>query len=87
MNHDGEMSSLVEEMRQINTSFYAQSVSLQQSVVSLRRVSVSGLFAKFPRMARTLCAQLEKKICGHSQIVLNSIGDILPGNDKIAGVA
>ncbi len=65
MSHEGAMQTLVEEMRQINTAFYAQSASLQQSVVSLRRVSVSGLFAKFPRMARTLCAQLNKKIAVH----------------------
>ena len=65
MSHEGAMSALVEEMRQINTAFYAQSASLQQSVVALRRVSVSELFAKFPRMARTLCAQLNKKITVH----------------------
>ena len=61
----GQLADLVEEMRQINHSFVAQSTKLQQAVVSLQQVEVSGLFSKFPRMARSLAKQLDKKIDVH----------------------
>jgi two-component system chemotaxis sensor kinase CheA len=60
-----QLSPLVEEMRQIHRALSQQSTSLQQSVVALRRVSVAGLFSKFPRMARGLAEQLQKKIDVH----------------------
>ena len=65
MNYSGEIRDLVEELRQINSSFQVQSSELQQSVVALRRVVVSGLFSKFPRMARKLASQLDKKVNVH----------------------
>ena len=65
MVHDGAMRALVEELRQINGAFNAQSNALQQSVVALRRVEIRSLFSKFPRMARTLANQLNKKIDVH----------------------
>lgn len=55
----------VDEMRQITQSFIAQSRDLQKGVVSLRMLPVSGLFAKFPRMARSLASQLGKQINVH----------------------
>ncbi len=65
MRESRQMTSLVEEMRQINRAFASQTTSLQQRLVSLRRVSVAGLFAKFPRMARGLADQLGKQIDVH----------------------
>ncbi len=56
---------LVDEMRQVNYTLAAQTQKLQSSVVALQQVSVSGLFAKFPRMARTLATQLGKQIDVH----------------------
>ncbi len=65
MRESRQMTSLVEEMRQINRAFASQTTNLQQRLVSLRRVSVAGLFAKFPRMARGLADQLGKQIDVH----------------------
>lgn len=65
MRASRQITTLVEEMRQINRAFAAQTTKLQQRLVSLRRVSVAGLFAKFPRMARGLADQLGKKIDVH----------------------
>lgn len=65
MSTTGQMSSLVEEMAQVNRTLNAQSMKLQQNVVSLRRVAIAGLLSKFPRMARTLAEQLGKKIDVH----------------------
>ncbi len=65
MSDSGKLSSLVEEMRQINHAFVAQSTALQTSVVALRRVSAATLFAKFPRMARSLATELGKQIEVH----------------------
>lgn len=62
MSSAAELTPLVEEMRQINRTFADQSTTLQKSIVALRRVNVGGLFSKFPRMARSLAAQLDKKI-------------------------
>ena len=62
----GAVPQLVEEMQQINREFIAQSAALRQSVVTLRQVPISGLFAKFPRMARSLAGQLGKKIDVHT---------------------
>jgi chemotaxis protein histidine kinase CheA len=65
MRASRQITTLVEEMRQINRAFAAQTTKLQQRLVSLRRVSVAGLFSKFPRMARGLADQLGKKIDVH----------------------
>jgi len=65
MTKTDQAASLLEELRQINRTFSVQSQELQQSVVALSRVSVSGLFSKFPRMARSLADQLGKKIDVH----------------------
>lgn len=65
MRESRQMTALVEEMRQINRAFAAQTTKLQQRLVSLRRVSVAGLFSKFPRMARGLAEQLGKQIDVH----------------------
>lgn len=62
MADSGELTSLVDELRQINNGLKVESAALQRGVVSLRRVAVAGLFSKFPRMARTLAAKLNKKI-------------------------
>ncbi|MBL8826114.1 MAG: chemotaxis protein CheA [Planctomycetaceae bacterium] len=60
-----QLTDLVEEMRQINRALSDQSTQLQQGVVALRRVSIAGLFSKFPKMARSLGSQLGKKIDVH----------------------
>ena len=65
MSDSGLLIALVEEMRQINHAFVAQSTALQHSVVALRRVSVASMFSKFPRMARSLATELGKKIEVH----------------------
>jgi two-component system, chemotaxis family, sensor kinase CheA len=65
MAETGHLADLVEELRQVNTDLKAESAALQQSVMTLRRVSVSGLFSKFPRMARTLASKLGKNITVH----------------------
>ena len=62
MTSSGNVRELVEELRQIGTHFSAQTSALQQSVVALRKVPVHGLLSKFPGMARTLAAKLEKKL-------------------------
>lgn len=65
MSQQGSMRELVEELRQVNDAFQMQSNQLQQSVVELRKIAISGLFSKFPRMARQLATQLGKKIDVH----------------------
>ncbi len=65
MADSGQLTTLVDELRQINNGLKVESAALQHGVVSLRRVSVAGLFSKFPRMARTLAAKLNKKINVH----------------------
>ena len=65
MAETGHLAGLVEEFRHVNTDLKAESAALQQSVMTLRRVSVSGLFSKFPRMARTLALKLDKNITVH----------------------
>jgi two-component system chemotaxis sensor kinase CheA len=65
MADTGELTSLVEELRQINMDLKVESTALQHGVMTLRRVSVAGLFSKFPRMARTLAGQLGKQINVH----------------------
>jgi two-component system chemotaxis sensor kinase CheA len=62
LSDTGEAPTLVEEIRQINRAFIKQTAHLQKSVVSLRRVTASALFSKFPTMARTLASQLGKKV-------------------------
>lgn len=57
--------ALVEELRQVNTSFSAQTKALQHSVVALRQVPIRGLLSKFPRLARSLATGLKKKINVH----------------------
>ena len=56
---------LAEELRQINMDLKCESAALQQGVMRLRRVAISGLFSKIPRMARTLASQLGKQIHVH----------------------
>lgn len=56
------LAGLVEEMRQINQTFAAQSRQLQQNVASLRQVTLSTMFSKFGRMARSLAQQLGKQV-------------------------
>ncbi|CAL1124787.1 unnamed protein product [Cladocopium goreaui] len=65
MTSDLHGDAFVDEMRQITQTFIAQSRNLQKGVVSLRMLPVSGLFAKFPRMARSLASQLGKQINVH----------------------
>ncbi len=60
-----ESQDLVDELRQINSGFSSQANALQGSVVALRRVPVRGLFAKFPRVARTLASKLGKQLNVH----------------------
>lgn len=60
-----QIEQLVDELRQINASFSSQASDLQHSVVALRRVPVRGLFAKFPRLARSIASDLNKKIEVH----------------------
>ena len=57
--------ALVDELRQVNSAFSTQANALQGSVAALRRVPVRGLFSKFPRVARTLAANLGKKLNVH----------------------
>ncbi len=56
---------LVDELRQINATLSNQSTALQQGVVELRRVPARELFAKFPRVARSLASKLGKQIDVH----------------------
>jgi two-component system chemotaxis sensor kinase CheA len=62
MAETGQLPAMVDELREITLDLKVQSTALQQGVLALRRVSVSGLFSKFPRMARTLAGQLGKQI-------------------------
>jgi len=62
MSAAGQLVPLVEELRQVSRGLGAQSTSLQQSLVSLRRVAASNLFAKFPKLARSLAGQLGKQV-------------------------
>lgn len=57
-----EMLALAEELAQLNRTFAHQSTELQKSVSALQKVPLSGLFGKFPRMARNLAAQLGKEV-------------------------
>ena len=65
MAQTSQLDSMVEELRQIHRDMKTQFTTLQQGVMALQRVSISGLFSTFPRMARTLAAQLGKKINVH----------------------
>lgn len=65
MAASGQLGAMVEELRQINMDLKVLSTALQQGVMSLRKVSVAGLFSKFPRVARTLAGQLGKQIEVH----------------------
>ena len=62
MAQTAQLDSLVEELRQIHRDMKTQFTTLQQGVMALRRVSISGVFSTFPRMARTLASQLGKRI-------------------------
>jgi len=53
---------LVEELRQINTTFSTQANDLQKSVVTLRKVPIRSLLSKFPPMARKLATDLGKSM-------------------------
>jgi len=58
-------NEMVDELRQINGTLSNQSTILQRSVVELRKVPVSGLFSKFPRVARSLASKLGKQLDVH----------------------
>ncbi len=60
-----QTNDLIEELRQINTALSEQSTALQRSVVEVRKVSVMGLFSKFPRVARSLASNLGKQLNVH----------------------
>jgi len=60
-----DLPMLVEELRQINSTFVSQTNALQQSVVVLRKVPARGLFSKFPQVARSLASKLGKKLNVH----------------------
>ena len=65
MAETDQLVDLVDEIRQINSELQVESTVLQQGVMALRRVSISGLFSKFPRMARTLASNLGKQVTVH----------------------
>ncbi|MEI8375027.1 MAG: ATP-binding protein [Planctomycetota bacterium] len=60
-----QLPELAEELSQINMDLKVESTTLQHGVMTLRRVSIGGLFSKFPRMARGLASQLGKQIHMH----------------------
>lgn len=62
MSAEKKLSGLVDELKQINAAFLSQTNALQHSVVALRNMPVQALFGKFPRMARTLAANLGKQL-------------------------
>ena len=62
MAETGQLRPLVDELRQIIRSFSEQTNSLQKGLFALRRVSILGLFSKFPRMVRSLAQDLGKQI-------------------------
>ena len=65
MAASGQLGELVDEIQGIITDLKADSTSLQHGVMGLRRVSIAGLFSKFPRMARNLASNLGKQIAVH----------------------
>ena len=54
--------NLAEELHRICQDLRLQLDALHRSAASLRRVSAGELFAPYPRMARSLAAQLNKKV-------------------------
>jgi two-component system chemotaxis sensor kinase CheA len=60
-----EAAALVDGLRQIRHDLHVHVNALQHSVVALRRVPVSRLFSKVPRMVRTLACDLGKKVAVH----------------------
>ena len=65
MSECWQANELIDELRQINATFSRQSTLLQRGVVELRKVPVSGLLSKFPRVARSLAAKLGKQLDVH----------------------
>jgi len=65
MSETSQLGSLVDEMFEINRDLREQTSALQKSVMTLRRVPMSTVFSKFPRMARTLASELGKKVNVH----------------------
>jgi two-component system chemotaxis sensor kinase CheA len=57
-----QLPEIAEQIHRINTDLKSQSTSLQRGVMALRQVSAAGLFAKLPRMARSLASQLGKQL-------------------------
>jgi len=55
----------VDELRQITGTLASQSTALQRSVVELRNVPARNLFSKYPRVARSLAAELGKQLDVH----------------------
>ena len=62
MADTGQLRPLVDELRQMIRAFSEQADNLQKGLFALRRVAVSGLFSKFPRIGRSLAQDLGKKI-------------------------
>ncbi|MDW8036403.1 MAG: ATP-binding protein, partial [Thermoguttaceae bacterium] len=54
--------NLAEELHRICQDLRLQLSALHRTAASLRRVSAAELFAPYPRMARSLAAQLKKKV-------------------------
>ena len=62
---DEQTASLAEEMREIKQELHVHANALQHGVVALRRVPVSQLFSKVPRMVRALASGLGKQVAVH----------------------
>ena len=65
MAETDQLPALVDELREINSSFVQQSNDLQQKVLTLRRIPAGTLLSKFPKLARGLANQLGKKVRVH----------------------
>jgi two-component system chemotaxis sensor kinase CheA len=50
------------ELRRINESFHALSLSLQKSLLNIRLVSMNTAFQKFPKIVRDIAVSAQKKI-------------------------
>ena len=57
-----EQGSGAGQLGQLDRDLWEQLQAFQRSIISLRRVPAGKLFAKFPRMARNLAAQLGKQV-------------------------
>ncbi len=62
----GADHSILTEFRHVNESFNSLSQDLQNSIMSIRKVSVKGITQKIPRIVRDIAVVKEKKI--HTEI-------------------